>query len=84
MAGLTDAQFDALWNAFTAKATDLQQQIVETRLGQGRAELAGAVEVVADLPDPGQKGRVMYSTVGLSPDGEGFYGDKGTTWVFLG
>lgn len=82
MAGLTDAQFDALWQAFTQKTTELQRQIVETRLGQGRAELAGAVEVVADLPDPGQKGRVMYSTTGT--DGEGFYGDKGTSWVFLG
>lgn len=82
MTGLTDAQFDALWQAFTQKTTDLQRRI--TRLGKGRAELAGAVEVVADLPDPGQKGRVMYSTTGIAPDGEGFYGDKGTSWVFLG
>lgn len=78
---LAPDEFEALWRIVQEPYRRLRDQLRKVEARPSRAELAGAVLVVSELPDYGEKGRILYLESG---DGdEGFWGDLGTSWVKL-
>lgn len=68
------AEFEALWKALNQQITPLGKRLAAVEAQRSRAEVAGAVEVVAALPVYGQAGRLLFVT------GDGLYVDLGTGW----
>jgi len=77
MGGITDEQFLALFRQMHEPVEDVEGRLAQLEKQPSRAEVAGAVEVVATLPAAGQQGRILYQ----SDAPAGLYVDGGAGWV---
>ena len=77
MGGITDEQFLALFRQMHEPVEGLEQRLAQLEKQPSRAEVAGAVEVVATLPPAGQQGRLLYQ----SDAPAGLYVDGGSQWA---
>ncbi len=77
MGNVSDEQFLALFRQMQEPVEGLEGRLAQLEKQPSRAEVAGAVEVVAALPAAGQQGRILYQ----SGDPAGLYVDGGTQWA---
>ncbi len=74
---MDDERFLELFRALDEPFADLKQRLAALEKKPARAEVAGAVEVVAGLPAAGQAGRLLYQSTAPA----GLYADNGTGWA---
>ena len=74
---ITDEQFLALFRQMHEPVAGVEGRLADLEKHPSRAEVAGAVEVVATLPAAGQQGRLLYQ----SGDPAGLYVDGGSQWA---
>src|SRR5690606_11212013 len=77
MGGITDEQFLALFRQMHEPVEGVEGRLADLEKHPSRAEVAGAVEVVATLPAAGQQGRLLYQ----SDAPAGLYVDGGAGWA---
>lgn len=76
---IPEQDFNQMWAAFLEPVRALEERVTAMSRQSARAEVAGAVEVVAALPTAGQAGRIVM----LDSD-KTLYVDDGTAWNTLG
>jgi hypothetical protein len=77
MGNVSDEQFLSLFRQMREPVEGIEGRLARLEKQPSRAEVAGAVEVVATLPEAGQQGRILYQ----SGDPAGLYVDGGAGWA---
>lgn len=73
---MNDDDFLALFRALDEPFAEVRRRLAALEKQPARAEVAGAVEVVAALPTAGQPGRLLYQSAAPA----GLYADNGAGW----